>query len=108
MRVAVFEDNLMWSSRLIQSLRALGHEATLVGKLSDNWGQPEAAIVNLGSTSLPATELVPRLHEQGAKVIGHAGHKERDLLTLGKEAGCDTVATNSELTFRLQSLLENL
>ncbi len=108
MRVAVFEDNLMWSARLIQSLKALGHEPTLVTKVEEEWGNPEAAIVNLGSSTLQATVLVPQLHEIGAKVIGHAGHKEKDLLTLGAEAGCDTVATNSELTFKLQALLENL
>ncbi len=108
MRVTVFEDNLMWSSRLVQSLKALGHEPLLVSKLTDDWGTPEAAIVNLGSSSLVATDLVPRLHELGAKVIGHAGHKEKDLLSLGKVAGCDRVATNSELTFKLPELLNGL
>jgi hypothetical protein len=64
-----------------------------------------AAIVNLGDRSLPAGELVAKLHELGVKVIAHAGHKEKDLHALGREAGADVLATNSQLTFKLPELL---
>lgn len=106
MRVLVYEDNLIWSSRLLQSLRALGHDPILIGK-----GVPEAgaaAIVNLSSSAIDAANLVPQLVSGGVHVIGHAGHKEKDLLELGRASGCQTVATNSQLTFKLQELLDSV
>lgn len=106
MQVLVYEDNLIWSSRLLQSLRALGHEPLLIGKPSPL--QAPIAIVNLGSPQFQPDALVPALIALGTHVIGHAGHKEKDLLALGKSCGCETVATNSELTFKLRELIDGI
>lgn len=108
MVILVFETNLMWSSRLVKSLRELGHEPLLRADMPENGEGAAAAIVNLGDRSLPPQELVGKLHEFGVKVIAHAGHKERDLHALGKEAGADVLATNSQLTFKLPELLAQL
>lgn len=106
MKVWVFEDNLMWSSRLIRSLRGLGHEAEVQTSVpGEKEGSADAAIVNLGSQSLKAEDLVPALHARGVSVIGHAGHKEKDLLELGRAAGCDILVTNSELTYKIEAIL---
>jgi hypothetical protein len=105
MRIFVFEDNLMWSSRLLQTLKALGHEPVLRTTIPAESEGAEAAIVNLGSLRIPTAELIPKLRELGVHVIGHAGHKEKELMQFGKDAGCDTLATNSELTFKIESLL---
>jgi hypothetical protein len=102
MKVWVFEDNLMWSARLTQTLKALGHEPIVVTAIPAN-ERADVAILNLGSPAFK--DLVPALQKLAVYTIGHAGHKERDLLKLGKEAGCDRIATNSELTFKLESLL---
>ena len=103
MRVLVYEDNLMWSSRLRNALTNLGHTPLL---RSDGVAEEaDAAIVNLGAEKLDPPKLVPALSELGVTVIGHAGHKEKDLLALGREAGCHILATNSELTFKIESLL---
>jgi len=103
MRVLVYEDNLMWSSRLVQSLRGLGHEPVLLSKPDIVEG--EVAIVNLSSPKFDPEELVPVLVAAGIRVIGHAGHKEKDLIAMGKAAGCDHVASNSELSFKLEEVL---
>ncbi len=103
MRVLVFERNLMWSSKLVQSLKALGHEALLVTAVSPG---ASVAIVNLSDPGVG--ERVSELHAAGAKVIGHAGHKEKELLELGRLAGVDVLATNSELTFKLPEILAGL
>lgn len=105
MRIFVFEDNLMWSSRLLQSLKALGHEPILRTSLPESAEGALAAIVNLGSQKIPASELIRRLKALGVHVIGHAGHKEKELMEFGKDAGCDTLASNSELTFKIEGLL---
>ena len=105
MKVLVFEDNLMWSSKVMQSLKALGHEGLLRTKLPTESEGASVAIVNLGSEKLQPEALIPALKALGVHVIGHAGHKEKTLLEFGKDAGCDTLATNSELTFKIESLL---
>jgi hypothetical protein len=103
MTVWIFEDNLMWSARLVQSIRALGHEGIVTTTVPD--GEPaQVAILNLGSSTFAT--LVPALKGMGVYTIGHAGHKEKDLLQLGREAGCDKIATNSELTYKIESLLD--
>lgn len=108
MRVIVFEDNLLWSSRLVKSLKALGHESLLRTKLPDEIVKADVAIVNLGSATIPAAELIPKLKGWGIHVIGHAGHKETELIQFGKDAGCDTLATNSQITFKLAELLDSV
>lgn len=105
MRVLIFEDNLMWSSRLVKSVSALGHEAVLRTKAPDEAGAGDVAIVNLGSATLDPTIIVPKLHEQGVKVIAHAGHKEKELHEVGKGLGCERLVTNSELTYKLEQIL---
>lgn len=104
MKILVYEDNLIWSSRFVKSLKSLGHEPIVVKAAIPE--SAEIAIVNLGSDSLDPAKLVPSLVELGVKVIGHAGHKEKDLLQLGRSSGCQLVATNSEITFKLPELLE--
>ena len=96
MRVLVLEDNLMWSARLNNSLTKLGHQITP--------DDPEVAIVNLGADEI--REQVPALRARGIITLGHAGHKEKDLHELGKEVGCDILATNGELTYKIEALLQ--
>jgi len=108
MKVLIFEDNLMWSSRLTQSLKAFGHEPAVRTGLPAEAEGATAAIINLGSKSPDPAALVTRLHELGIRVIAHAGHREKELIELGRAAGADVLATNSELTFKLPKLVEDL
>lgn len=105
MTVLVFESNLFWSARLTKALAALGHEAHVVPPGKDDFEAAEVALVNLGEAAYGPGELVPRLRDLGVYVIGHAGHKETELRELGKAAGCDRIASNSELTFKLEALI---
>jgi hypothetical protein len=101
-KVLILEDNLLWSSRLRQTLQAFGHEAVVASS-----PQPaEVAIIALGRPAM-ASE-VASLKQLGAFVIGHAGHKEKELLEAGKAAGCDRLASNSELTNKLPQILEEI
>ena len=94
----------MWSARLVQSLSALGHEPCVVTEVpGQEHDVAHVAILNLASTTFAT--MVPILRERGVYTIGHAGHKEKELLELGREAGCDKIATNSELTFKIETLL---
>ncbi|HVT10779.1 MAG TPA: hypothetical protein VHE55_00815 [Fimbriimonadaceae bacterium] len=108
MRVLIFESNLMWSSRLAKSVRALGHEALIRTAMPESAEEAQAAIINLGDNGLPPKPLVEKLHALGLTVIAHAGHKEKDLHELGKEMNVEILATNSEITYKLESLLEKV
>jgi hypothetical protein len=107
MRIWIFEANLMWSSRLVKTLTALGHEAKVVEKIPEG-ETADIAILNLGSHALPAADLAPKLKAIGVKTLAHAGHKETELLELGRNLGIDRLATNSELTFKIEAILAEL
>jgi hypothetical protein len=104
MVVAVYEDNLIWSARLERSIRSLGHEPIIAVSLPAPAGA-EVAVVNMNSPRIDARALIPALKSAGLYVIAHAGHKERELRELGVELGADRVASNSELTFKIEQLL---
>jgi hypothetical protein len=96
------ESNLMWSSRLRQSLVAFGHEAVISEQVPE--GQFDLAIVNLGEAKL--ADQVSTLKNRGIEILGHAGHKEKQLLELGRELGVDRLVTNSQLTNKLPELIK--
>ncbi|MBX3120424.1 MAG: hypothetical protein KF784_15295 [Fimbriimonadaceae bacterium] len=104
MQVLIFEDNLIWSGRFTHSLKGLGHDPVVASAVPETT-EAKVAIVNLGSTTLCPSEIVPLLREKGIYVIGHAGHKEKELHALGAEIGCDRLATNSEITFKIETLI---
>lgn len=99
MRVLVLENNLMWSPRLANGLRALGHEPIVLERVPAEWPSADAAIVNLGVPAFVA--VVGDLEAKGVSTVGHAGHKEKEILDLGREAGCSRIATNSQIANRL-------
>ena len=105
MRVLVFESNLMWSARFVRTLTALGHEAAVRTTMPEFDEQADAAIVNLGEGPLPVVPLVERLRELGIRTIGHAGHREKELHELGRQAGCDVLATNREITMKMGEII---
>ena len=105
MRVLLYEDNLMWSEKLRKTLIGLGHEPVVIGRLTKDQPEAPVAIVNLGSSAWPVEELVKELQSRAIWVIGHEGHKEKEKLQIGKEIGCDYLASNGETTFKLDKIL---
>jgi hypothetical protein len=105
LKVWVFEDNLIWSERLLRTLRSLGHEATALVAIPDGGEKADTALINLSSRAVRPETLAPSLKSMGVRTIGFAGHKEKEVLAAGRAIGCDVVATNSEVTFKLESLL---
>ena len=101
MTVWIFESNLIWSSRFVNTVRGSGHEAVVTSAIPE--GIADAAIVNLGDPNVES--LVIGLTERGIYTIAHAGHKEKELINLGKQIKVDRVATNSEITNKLPQML---
>ena len=106
MKVLLLEDNLLWSVRTRKGLESLGHEVAVMARMKHDLPQADLAIVNLGARSFEPFETVRQLKAKGAKVIGHVGHKEKDLWKLGEEAGCDRVVSNGTLANRLAAVMD--
>jgi len=104
-KIAIFEENLMWGPRLVQSVRGLGHEPMLIERGTTDLPDADLAIINLGSPVFPPETLVPALKAKSIRIIAHAGHKEKQLHEIGKDLNCDYLATNSELTFKLPQII---
>ncbi len=102
MKVWIFESNLIWSSRFVNTVRGSGHEAVVTATVPDDTA--DVAIVNLGDANVGA--IVAELTERGIYTIAHAGHKEKELIELGKQIKVNRVATNSEITNKLPKMLE--
>lgn len=109
MTVLIIENNLLWSRRLTLSLEAAGHIAVVASSWDSNPNvHPDVALVNLSNPSGQPTEQVKQLKANGVYVLGHAGHKEKDLIEAGKRAGCDQIVSNGQLTFKLAEILSRI
>lgn len=95
----------MWSVRLKKAAQAAGHECSVCSSLDEDLPQSDVAVVGLGSRTIDPREAVPGLKATSAYVIGHAGHKEPDLLELGKALGCDRVVTNGEIARKFAEMV---
>jgi hypothetical protein len=102
-KVLLYEPNLIWSSRLAKSVSMLGYEPVLAADSSSCDGA-DLAIVDLSAPgSLDAVKL---LNAKGITVFGHAGHKQKDLIAKGMDAGCSRVLSNSQISFKLGDALK--
>jgi hypothetical protein len=108
MTILILETDLLWSVRLKNMAVAAGHQVTVVGNPPVGNQVADVAIVNLGAAHWDLQTLVPRLRANGIKVLAHAGHKEKELLELGRALQCDRLATNGELAKKLPEILANL
>lgn len=102
MTILLFERNLLWSVRLANALRALGHEAKVLETPED--AQGDLAVVNL-SEGDRIEGLVAALRASRIPILAHAGHREKELMTLGKTLGVDRLATNGQMANDLAGVL---
>lgn len=86
--------------------KQLGHEIEVVPDAPAH-SNADVAIVNL-SQGEKALDAVRTLGALGIKVIGHAGHKERELLEGGKVAGCELTVSNSAITHKFAEVLDGI
>ena len=108
MTILIFDENLLWSSRLKSGVEGTGNTAVVIDRMPLEPISADIAIVNLASRAMPAETLIPLLKTQNIKVVAHAGHKEKPLLLVGQDSGADLVVTNGELTNKLAEILGRL
>lgn len=105
MKVLIFENNLLWSARLAQGVKALGHEAVVISKAETEYPTGDLAIVNLANPTFDLASLVPELAAAGVHTVGHAGHKETALWERAKELPLNQMVSHSTLTHKLDQVL---
>lgn len=106
MKVAIYEDNLIWSSRLAGAIKALGHEAIVLR--TGDAPLPEGAelvIINLTSPTMDASALLSSINGR-TFVIGHGGHKELAALPEGLKGACNLVTTNGKISMKFEMILD--
>ncbi len=106
MKVLILDENLLWGSRLNNTVGGLGYEAVLLTKNPEELPAADIAILNLSSEEFPVDKVAERLHGLGVYTLAHAGHKEKEKLSMGNEYGCKMVVTNGMITHKLKELLE--
>lgn len=114
--ILVADDDLLFATRIESAVTRHGHRAKVVrtaGAFRDALRErPAAAIVNLAAPTLDAIETIRRIKAdpltRTIPVLGFCGHADAARRRAAKEAGCDRVGTNGEVSNNLPRLLEAL
>lgn len=101
----ILEEDLLWSVRLRNGVTAAGHTPIVFDRPAEELPEADMVLVNLGSRRFPPDEWIPRLRARGVYVIAHTGHKESELIELGKSLVVDRLVTNGMLARRLPDIL---
>jgi CheY-like chemotaxis protein len=114
--IVVAGDDLLFSTRISSAVSGIGHRPCVV-RTADAFlkalgTRPAAAILNLASSRLDAIAAIRDAKADPASravpVLGFCGHADVRRQAAAREAGCDLVATNGEITAHLPRLLEAL
>ena len=108
MNVVGLINDLMFSTRLRDAARDLGHDCRVVRRAADVTGALEGVDVLVVDLMLPgggALAAVTAAREAGVTVLAYGEHVRADVLDAAREAGADQVLTNREFASRLPVLL---
>jgi DNA-binding NarL/FixJ family response regulator len=94
-RVLAFVPDLLFGSRVLEALRAEGHEVELVGDL-DRSVEAQVVIVDLTADAEKRIESVRALRA-GPRVLAFYSHVETDVLDSAQRAGFDLVVPRSRM-----------
>ena len=107
-KILLIQNNLFFSSRIENSVRALGYEIETLSnpQAARNPSEATLVIINLAARALDPLSRIQKLKEGGAIIVGYAGHKEALLLESARKAGCDFVVSNAMIHQDLPSILQ--
>lgn len=92
--VAILADDLIWSTRLADAVRASGAEPTVLRRLEDLAARsPDGVIVDLTARAYDGLEAIRRACETGARVVAVGQHDDAALRKAALEAGAARVFT---------------
>jgi hypothetical protein len=104
MTYALYSDDLFWSSKIIETAKALGH-AVVRAKSIDEVEKlaPGVLIVDLNTRGVDVTAL--RAAAPEAKLRAFGRHTDQEGLERARAAGCDPVLARSALQAKLHEYL---
>ena len=108
-RVAAFVPDLLFGSKVIEMLRAAGHEPVLVSDLARL--EPDTADVLVVDLTVDATERVKQIEgtrTDGLRTLAFYAHTEADVRALAEQAGFDLVVPRSRMAREGPQLIERL
>jgi hypothetical protein len=104
MRYALYSDDLFWSSKIIETAKALGH-AVVRAKSIDEVQKltPDVLIVDLNTRGVDVMAL--RAAAPAATLRAFGRHTDEEGLARARAAGCDPVLARSALQAKLPEYL---
>jgi hypothetical protein len=104
MTYALYSDDLFWSSKIIETAKALGHAVVRAKSLGEvEKLAPDVLIVDLNTRDVDVTAL--RAAAPAAKLRAFGRHTDEDGLARARAAGCEPVLARSALQARLPEYL---
>jgi CheY-like chemotaxis protein len=100
--------DLMFSTRLRDAAKDLGHECDIVRKAADvpdRLAGADLVVIDLMVAGGGALEALAAAQQAGVVVVAYGEHVQADVLAAAREAGADQVLTRSEFAYRLPVLL---
>jgi DNA-binding NarL/FixJ family response regulator len=92
--VTILADDLIWSTRLADAVRAAGAEPTAVRRLDDlAVGSPDSVIVDLTARAYDGLAAIRLATAAGARVVAVGQHDDAALRKAALEAGASHVFT---------------
>jgi hypothetical protein len=101
-RVVALAPDLFFASKIDATLKAAGHEVTIVGK-GPIAGDPEVVIVDLDNTADLGIGLRP-----GTPTLGFYSHVDVDTRRRAEDAGFDLVVPRSRMAREMPQLVASL
>jgi DNA-binding NtrC family response regulator len=112
-RILVLTGNLMFSSRIGETLRPFGYTISFVDELHGltsamDSERPDLLIVDLDAASSPVEELLSQVRKDvpSLPVLAFGRHTEPKQLRAARKAGCTQVAVRSTFVEEMPQLVE--
>jgi CheY-like chemotaxis protein len=114
--IVALVDDLFFLAKIQETAKVIGVTVVKVditrGSAAIAEAQPQAIILDLGSRSLPAVDLIRTLKAdpstQAIPIIGFVSHVQEQIIADARAAGCDSVMARSAFTQQLPQLLKSL
>jgi len=108
----LFSDDLFWSSKIVETARALGQEVLRARSLDEletlaQKHAPGCVILDLCTRQIDAAATIARVRAvaPGARFRGFGRHTDEEGLARARAAGCEPVLARSALQARLPEYL---
>jgi DNA-binding NtrC family response regulator len=112
-RILVLTGNLMFSSRIGETLRPLGYTISFVDEFQGlasamDGGRPDLLIIDLDAVGAPMEEVLSQARQAvpSLSVLAFGRHTEPKQLRAARQAGCTEVAVRSTFVEEMPQLVE--